>query len=143
MNPQVVQEAQAAPEPVVKKVAPVKKAVEDKVEIINGRIHFRSGAKKFLTSKKVQKYLKHIAAEWKKNPKKKIYITGHTDSSGTKRANYRLGLVRSKSSRNALVSFGVNPRAIKIKSMGESKPLSSNRTRKGRFYNRRVEIQLK
>ncbi len=142
MSAPIIQEAQAKPTPVAS-VKPITKNIDDKIEIINGRIHFKSGAKKFLSSKKVQKYLKQIASEWKKNKSKKISVIGHTDNLGKKKDNYRLGLYRSQSIKKALIAFGVKEDAILTKSMGESKPMSSNRTRKGRFFNRRVEINLR
>ena len=98
---EIIQQAQAVTqpsvpvEPVVKTVK--KKAAEDKVEIINGRIHFKYGAKNFLSSQKVQKYLKQVADQWSQDKKKRVAVSGHTDSRGSRRSNYRLGLKRSKS----------------------------------------------
>ncbi len=130
----VVQTAVAQPHPVEK--------VADSVEIIKGRIHFRAGAKKFLSSKKVQKHLLNVVERWELDPTRTITVSGHTDSRGSRKSNYRLSYRRGLAIKKALVHYGVDKNKIKIKSYGEAKPISSNRTKKGRFYNRRVEIKL-
>lgn len=130
----VVQSAVASVEPVQK--------ISDNVEIIKGRIHFRVGAKKFLSSKKVQKHLLSVVEQWEQNPDQTITVTGHTDSKGNRKSNYKLGYRRGIAIKKALVHYGVAKNKVKVKSFGEAKPMSSNRTKKGRFYNRRVEIDL-
>ena len=115
---------------------------KESVRIIENRIHFLPGAKKFLSSKNVQQYLVGVANKWKQEPNKTITVFGHTDNRGSRKANYKLGLYRSKVIKKALIHYGVSANKIKVKSFGESKPMSSNRTKKGRFYNRRVEIEF-
>ena len=116
---------------------------KDSVEIIKGRIHFKAGTKRFLSSRKVQKYLVGIVKSWESDPEQLITVIGHTDSKGSRKANYKLGLRRGIAIKKALIHYGVSKNKIKIKSYGEAKPISSNRTKKGRFYNRRVEINVK
>jgi len=131
----VVQTAVASTKPV--------KKISDNVEIIKGRIHFRAGAKRFLSSKKVQNHLLSVIERWEKNRDQVITVSGHTDSKGNRKSNYKLGYRRGLAIKKALMHYGVSKNKIKVKSFGEARPISSNRTKKGRFYNRRVEIDLK
>ena len=131
----VVQSAGARTKPVQK--------ITDNIEIIEGRIHFKAGAKKFLSSKNMQTYLISIAKRWKENPNQKITVMGHTDSKGNRKSNYKLGYRRGLAIKKALTRYGVAKNKVRVKSFGESNPISSNRTKKGRFYNRRVEIKFK
>ena len=41
-----------------------------------------------------------------------------------------------------LVSLGIDPRRLRARGMGSSQPIASNRTRRGRALNERVEIRL-
>ncbi len=71
-----------------------------------------------------------------------ITITGHTDSTGDSKFNYRLGLDRAFAIKKLLMSKGVNKEQIKINSKGESQPIGSNRTKEGEHKNRRVVIKI-
>ena len=112
------------------------------MQIIDDRIHFGSGAKNPLQSDNVQVYLKQVADKWKANPKQIIRIMGHTDYQGRRRANYILGLKRGSAVRKVLMSHGIPKKKIKVNSMGEIKPIGNNKTKQGRFLNRRVEIKI-
>jgi len=116
---------------------------DDKVEIIDNRIHFRAGAKNPLSSNVVKDYLAEMAKKWKKDPSQTFRIMGHTDYLGKRRHNYLLGLRRGQAVRVILMSYGVPKKKIKVNSSGEIKPIGNNKTKAGRFLNRRVEIRLK
>jgi outer membrane protein OmpA-like peptidoglycan-associated protein len=72
----------------------------------------------------------------------KLELYGHTDNLGTKEENYELGLKRAQKTKEALVSFGIDPKKIKVFSKGDSEPIATNKTSKGRLLNRRVEFKL-
>lgn len=68
-------------------------------------------------------------------------IVGHTDSAGSEQQNYVLGQQRAASVARYLVAQkGIEPVRVTAVSQGESSPVASNDTRKGRQENRRVEI---
>ncbi len=68
-----------------------------------------------------------------------IEVIGHTDSTGTKKANLRISAQRAKSVQAFLQ--GAYPEIhVSAKGLGETYPLHSNATKKGRELNRRVEI---
>ena len=73
-----------------------------------------------------------------------VTLYGRTDSRGFRSYNFSLGKRRAESVRDYLVGKGVNAKkfTIKVKSLGERRPLASNRTAKGRSLNRVVEVSL-
>ena len=77
----------------------------------------------------------------KKYPGYKISIEGHTDSIGTDKYNQALSERRAAAVKAYLVKQGVvdNQRITSV-GYGESRPIADNKTKKGRFENRRVEV---
>ncbi|MBK8922212.1 MAG: OmpA family protein [Saprospirales bacterium] len=71
-----------------------------------------------------------------------VALTGHTDNVGDSKTNYNFALRRAKNIRDILVTKGVKKNQITCKSSGETKPLSTNDTPRGRYKNRRVEIRV-
>ena len=72
-----------------------------------------------------------------------IEIEGHTDSSGPKELNKRLGLERAENVKRYLYEQHQVPlHKINVISYGEDKPIAPNRTRDGRAQNRRVVIRV-
>lgn len=89
----------------------------------------------------IEEYLDKVASSLK-NSKFTISIIGHTDNSGTKEYNDKLGLARANELKRYLVSKGANPDQILTSSKGETQPLESNDTDSGRALNRRAELTL-
>jgi outer membrane protein OmpA-like peptidoglycan-associated protein len=79
----------------------------------------------------------------KKYPDAKIELDGYTDNSGTEAYNQRLSEKRAQAVKKYLVEeAGVDPSRISTVGRGESNPIADNKTEKGRFENRRVEILI-
>ena len=74
--------------------------------------------------------------------KAKFSVEGYTDASGNKDKNQRLSEDRAYSVKAYLVDKGINPARLSAKGFGPEKPIASNKTKKGRELNRRVEINL-
>ena len=72
----------------------------------------------------------------------KFDVEGHTDSTGNKAKNQKLSEERANSVKVYLVDKGINPARLSAKGYGPDKPIASNKTKKGRDLNRRVEINL-
>ena len=70
----------------------------------------------------------------------KLRIIGYTDSTGDVDFNDNLSIIRAKSVYNFLIRKGYTSSLLSYEGMGESKPISNNKTNKGRQLNRRVEI---
>jgi outer membrane protein OmpA-like peptidoglycan-associated protein len=72
-----------------------------------------------------------------------IEIEGHTDNTGAKDLNYRLGLERAENVKRYLYENHQVPlHKINVISYGEEKPIAPNKTRDGRAQNRRVVIKV-
>ncbi len=88
------------------------------------------------------KQLDVLASYLVANPAAVIMIHGHTDSQGTDEYNDGLGLRRAKFVKDYLVSRGVNPKTLRIKSHGEKELIAIDLNPETRKYNRRVEFQI-
>jgi outer membrane protein OmpA-like peptidoglycan-associated protein len=72
-----------------------------------------------------------------------IEIEGHTDNTGPKDLNYRLGLERAENVKRYLYEQHQVPlHKINVISYGEDKPIAPNKSRDGRAQNRRVVIRI-
>jgi outer membrane protein OmpA-like peptidoglycan-associated protein len=72
-----------------------------------------------------------------------VTVVGHTDTTGTSRANFELGLKRATTVRNLLVKAGLDASSIEVTSHGKADLLirTADETREPR--NRRVEIAVR
>jgi len=77
-----------------------------------------------------------------RDPSSAIRIEGHTDSSGSERANIELSQRRAEAVRDALVEEGVSAARISAIGAGSGRPSASNETAEGRARNRRVDVIL-
>ncbi len=107
------------------------------VLLISQKIHFRTGSASIL--KGSYKELDRIAKILLERDEK-ILIEGHTDSVGAAYQNQTLSLNRARAIQKYLVSKGVEQDMLKVAGYGESKPVASNKNRRGRALNRRVEF---
>jgi peptidoglycan-associated lipoprotein len=69
-----------------------------------------------------------------------VEIQGHTDATGSKEANYRLGEERAEAVRRYLNEHGVALNRISTISYGADVPAAPNKNRAGRQANRRVVL---
>jgi len=81
-------------------------------------------------------------AEKLKGENKNVYleIQGHTDASGDKEYNYKLGEERAEAVRRYLSKQGIALNRMSTISYGEEDPVAKNTSRKGRAQNRRVVV---
>lgn len=77
------------------------------------------------------------------HPDLQIVIEGHTDNMGTYEYNMRLSVNRAKAVVNYLLEKDLDPDRISYEGYGYTRPLSDNRTEKGRQLNRRVALRIK
>ncbi|MBK9479735.1 MAG: OmpA family protein [Bacteroidetes bacterium] len=76
------------------------------------------------------------------NPKVKIEVSGHTDNVGDDKMNQTLSLNRAKSVYDYLLNNGIAAERLTYKGYGETQPVESNDTDKGRAANRRTEFKV-
>ena len=73
----------------------------------------------------------------------KVRIEGHTDSVGSARYNKKLSQRRANAVRDYLIEEeGIDPDLLEATGFGEDRPIASNRTKRGRAQNRRVEFNV-
>jgi outer membrane protein OmpA-like peptidoglycan-associated protein len=77
-----------------------------------------------------------------KYPEDRIRIGGHTDDTGPNGYNEELSRRRADAVKDVLKSRGVRDNQMLVMGYGETKPLASNKTSKGRSVNRRVELYI-
>jgi outer membrane protein OmpA-like peptidoglycan-associated protein len=78
----------------------------------------------------------------KKYPDAKVDVEGHTDSRGTDKYNQKLSERRANAVKKYLVDKGEKSDRITAVGKGEAEPIADNKTDKGRFENRRVEVLI-
>jgi OmpA-OmpF porin, OOP family len=83
-----------------------------------------------------------VAAVMKSNPEMKVIIEGHTDDVGDAAHNLKLSDGRANAVRDSLIERGVDAARMEAIGYGQSKPIGSNKTKKGRAANRRVEFNI-
>lgn len=76
------------------------------------------------------------------NPAYNLQISGHTDSQGNDAYNQKLSEERAASVKEYLVSKGIDATRLVPQGFGETQPVASNNTAKGRYLNRRVEFKI-
>ena len=86
--------------------------------------------------------LQSITAILKQYPASNFSIEGHTDSDGKDATNQTLSQNRAAAVKNYLTENGIAAGRLTSAGFGESKPVSSNKTAKGKADNRRVEVKL-
>jgi OOP family OmpA-OmpF porin len=84
--------------------------------------------------------LNHVVAILNENPRLKVEIQGHTDSSGTETYNQGLSEKRAASVLNYFVMKGIAKERLAAAGYGELRPVATNATSEGRAKNRRVQL---
>ena len=79
----------------------------------------------------------------KLKPSMQIEIHGHTDNVGDAKKNLILSQNRAEAVMNFLAFSGISTKRLSAKGFGQTKPNRSNKTEKGRAFNRRVEFVVK
>ena len=116
-------------------------------EIVEGqkfrlnRIYFESGQATLLDSSFYE--LDRLVYFLGLKPEIKINIIGHTDSEGDDRDNLILSNDRAQAVRAYLISKQIDGARLTSEGKGESEPIESNETEKGKQINRRVEFEIR
>lgn len=136
-EPEPEPEAEPEPEPEPEPKVTVK---EESIEI-SEVVQFASGSAVLLPES--EKLLDEVAAAMKDHPEiLRVRVEGHTDSRAGTRYNRKLSRARARSVRKYLIEQGVPGRRLVARGYGEKEPLDSNKTREGRYKNRRVEFKI-
>ncbi|HKO76510.1 MAG TPA: OmpA family protein [Flavobacterium sp.] len=105
-------------------------------------VYFNSGKATFKTGdKETQARLDAIKQILLNYPNAKFSIEGHTDSDGSDKFNQKLSEERATAVMNGLIERGINVNNLTSKGFGETMPVATNKTAKGKAENRRTEIR--
>ncbi len=86
--------------------------------------------------------LLRLAGLLQKHPDYRVKVEGHTDVIGSDKYNQKLALARSATVKNFLVKYGARPDQVEVVGRGKKQPKADNKTKEGRFMNRRVVMTL-
>lgn len=108
--------------------------------------NFRFNSAEFIPGESFIDYADSVKTYLQLNPEDKVIITGHTDSKGTSKYNYNLGIKRAKSALEYFRELGVTSEIV-TRSDGETKPIAPNKKGgrdfpEGRQKNRRVNFTI-
>lgn len=77
-----------------------------------------------------------------KHPDLGLEIQGHTDNIGSEGYNKKLSVKRAERVKKYLVNKGISPDRLKTVGYGENKPVADNKTKLGRYLNRRIVFKV-
>ncbi len=89
-----------------------------------------------------EKDLDKIVEFMKKNPQTNVEIQGYTDNVGDSLYNKTLSLNRAKTAKKRLIAKGIAAERITTVGYGNTKPIMSNDSKKGKILNRRIEFKF-
>src|SRR6516164_10937528 len=115
---------------------------------VNSDLLFPSGA--WQMSDRGKQIIANMAAKLAPTQQNKVLVSGYTDNAPIGPALQRDGITsneilsqkRAENVMEFLISQGVKPDLISAQGFGESNPVGSNATPKGRAQNRRVELSV-
>lgn len=115
------------------------KSIRDKGKVALYGIFFDSD--KAVVKPESKPALAEIANLMKANGALSLYVIGHTDMQGTLQHNMDLSERRATAVVNELVnSYGIAASRLTPHGVGSLAPVATNKTEKGRTFNRRVEL---
>ena len=117
-------------------------ALEAKIKADPLVLHFKTGAASInLTAEQRQK-VADITRYLDKKEGASITITGHTDNSGSRQTNLRLGQERADFAKGYFVRNGISENKVNTSSKGPDVPIATNDTEEGKSKNRRTEVTI-
>ncbi|WP_224372498.1 Ig-like domain-containing protein [Hyalangium versicolor] len=120
----------------------VKVKVEGKKIVILDKVYFATNKDVILA--RSYPLLKQVGQVLRANPEiTKVRVEGHTDSQGNDASNLDLSQRRANKVRQRLIQEeGIAPERLEAVGYGESQPVDTNKTAKGRENNRRVVFTI-
>ncbi|MFP2963213.1 OmpA family protein, partial [Myxococcus sp. 1LA] len=119
----------------------VKVLVDGERIVILEKVYFATGKDVILA--RSFPLLKQVAAVLRANPQVELVrIEGHTDDQGNDAKNLDLSQRRANNVRTFLVNAGIAADRMEAVGYGETKPVDTNKTAKGRENNRRVGFTI-
>lgn len=105
-------------------------------------LYFDSGAASINLTKEQRLKVSNMVRYLDKTDNASIQIIGHTDNTGSRETNIRLGKNRAEFAKTYLVKNGILPNKINTASKGPDEPIAENSTDEGKAKNRRVVVTI-
>lgn len=105
-------------------------------------LYFKTGAAEINLSEAQRQRLLDIASYLDFDQSAKAVVTGHTDNTGDRDNNIRLGKERASFASDYLEKNGLRRAQLYVDSKGPDAPIADNGTEEGRAKNRRVTISI-
>lgn len=86
--------------------------------------------------------VQNILEMMSEDPRIRIAIEGHTDSTGPSEINMKLSKLRAEVVASWLIQNGISSKRIVTKWHGDTRPITDNSTKEERWKNRRTEILI-
>ena len=116
---------------------------QKKLEAIGATVYFKSAGTKAQFDESTDDAIHAICTAMKADQSLKVTVYGHTDNTGSKKANVKYGKKRAEALKRYMVKLGAPAKNIKCESKGQSEPVADNKTKEGRALNRRATVELK
>ena len=120
-----------------------KAEAQKKLEAIGATVYFKSSGTKAQFDEKTDDAIHAICDAMKADKSVKVTVYGHTDNTGSYKANMKYGKQRAQALKDYMVKLGAPAKNIKCKSKGPKEPIADNKTKEGRAKNRRATVELK
>ena len=95
-----------------------------------------------LLTDKTAENLNRLAGKLQGRSDYHLTVIGHADATGSEQYNLDLSVRRAEAAESLLIELGVPADRIQISGEGEHNPASANDTKRGRKFNRRVEVEV-
>ena len=119
--------------------APLARAADATPDPVDGIVYFGS-ASSSLTGDAYD-LLRQVAAALRADPRLRLEVEGHSDTSAAAGTNEPLARQRAEVVREFLVSAGIAPERLVAKGYGAWRPVNDNATLEKRSWNRRVQFR--
>lgn len=120
-----------------------KAEAQKKLEAIGATVYFKSSGTKAQFDEKTDDAIHAICEAMKADQNLKVTVYGHTDNTGSLKANMKYGKQRAQALKNYMVKLGAPAKNITCESKGPKEPVADNKTKEGRAKNRRATVELK
>ncbi|PWJ60061.1 outer membrane protein OmpA-like peptidoglycan-associated protein [Dyadobacter jejuensis] len=105
-------------------------------------LYFPSGGSTYIQTSDNEAFIRDAQDYLKHHPDKKLYLTGHTDNTGSPSYNVALSKKRAESVKRILVRHGLPPAQLVVEGRGQAEPKADNATVEGRTANRRCTVRI-
>ena len=120
-----------------------KAEAQKKLEAIGATVYFKSAGTKAQFDEKTDDAIHAICDAMKADQNLKVTVYGHTDNTGSLKANMKYGKQRAQALKDYMVKLGAPAKNITCESKGPKEPVADNKTKEGRAKNRRATVELK